>query len=61
MVDDLVFALKAAGEICDETLIRTFPPQNVSDKITFPAVYTDQLEADVRSPESMVIKRFNYQ
>jgi len=61
LVDDLVFALKAAGEICDETFIRTFPVQNVSDKIAFPAVYTDQLENDVRSAESMVIKRFNYE
>lgn len=60
LVDDLVFALKAASEIFDEKFVRAFPPQNVSDKIAFPAVYTYQLEAEVRSAESLAIRRFNY-
>ncbi|PTN12948.1 hypothetical protein [Nitrosomonas aestuarii] len=61
LVNDLIFALKAAGEDFDEQSIRTLPPYNVSDKTNFPAVYTDLLEVDVKKTEAMIMKRFNYE
>lgn len=61
LVDDLILALKSAGEEFDEQVIRTLPPVNVSDKTQFPAVYTDQLEADVKNAEAAMMKRFHYE
>ena len=60
LVEDLITALMLAGESFDEEFIRNFSPFNVSDKINYPAHYTDQLEAVVRSAESQWIARFNY-
>ncbi len=61
LVDDLVFALKAAGEGFDEQSIRMLPPCNVSDKVRFPAVYNDQLEVGIKNAEADMMKRFNYE
>lgn len=60
LVEDLIQALKYAGEIFDENTIRSLPAENVSNKIKFPAEYTIQLENEVRKAESMVISRFKY-
>jgi hypothetical protein len=60
LVEDLILALKYAGERFDEKAIRTLSPCNVSDKIRFPAEYTDLLEYEVRQAEIMVIRRFRY-
>lgn len=61
LVDDLIFALKSAGEAFDERVVRALSPVNVSDKARFPAVYTDQLEAGVKKAEVRMMKRFNYE
>ena len=60
MVDDLIAALTAAGETFDAQAIRTQPPYNVSDKARFPAVYTVQLEAEIKQAEHTMVKRFGY-
>ncbi|MCB1984124.1 MAG: sulfotransferase family 2 domain-containing protein [Burkholderiales bacterium] len=61
LVDDLILALKLAGEAFDEQIIRTLPPINVSNKVRFPAVYTDQLEEDVKKSEAIMMRRFQYE
>lgn len=60
LVEDLILALKYAGETFDEDFIRTLPPYNVSNRLKFPAEYTYQLECKVRKAEMMVIRRFKY-
>lgn len=60
LIDDLVFALRSAGEIFNEEFIRNFPPYNVSNKKAFPASYTDELESEVRKAELIEIQRFDY-
>lgn len=61
LVDDLIIALKLAGEEFNEQAIRTLSPVNVSDKTRFPAVYTDRLEAEVKKAEAKMMKRFHYE
>lgn len=60
LVEDLLVALKCAGETFDEDTIRTMPPYNVSNKVKFPAEYTNQLESEVRKAENKVIRKFKY-
>lgn len=60
LVEDLILGLKAAGEEFDEEFVRRFPPQNVSDRIRFPAEYTPELEEAVRKSEWRAIRRFGY-
>ena len=60
LVDDLVLALQKAGETFDENAIRSFPPYNVSNKILFPADYTEKLEKEVRQVTKSIMERFNY-
>lgn len=61
LVNDLVTALKLAGEVFDESALRAFQPVNVSDKIAYPAIYSGDLEEQVRKAERMVLERFNYE
>jgi hypothetical protein len=61
LVEDLIKALKLAGEKFDESIIRTFPPQNVSDRIRFDATYTPELERRVREAERAAINRYGYE
>lgn len=61
LVEGLVNALKSADEDFNEKAIRALPPYNVSDKRTFPAVYTESLEAAVRKAEAAAIERFQYE
>ena len=58
LVEDLITALNRAGEVFDEHAIRTFPPFNVSDKVKFPADYTELLKNRVIEAEMMVMNRF---
>jgi hypothetical protein len=58
LVEDLIMALKFAGESFDENSIRILPPYNVSDKARFPAEYTAQLEQEVRNAEITVIRMY---
>lgn len=60
LVEDLVTALTLAGEHFDAEAIRTLPPYNVSDKRKAPAIWTDRLEAAVRTAEAEVFERFGY-
>lgn len=61
IVDDLITALTSAGESFDEGIIRNLPPYNVSDKVKFPAHYTNDLEEAVKNSESYVMKKFGYE
>jgi hypothetical protein len=61
LVDDLIAALRQAGEIFDETRIRTLQPVNVSDKTRFPADYTAELEEEVRKQEATAMRMFGYE
>lgn len=60
LIEDLIIALKLAGEIFDEDIIKSLPPYNVSDKNRFPAQYTKELEQEVRNAEIKVLNRFGY-
>lgn len=60
LTEDLIAALRKAGEVYDEDAVRNEPPANVSDKNRFSAAYTEELEAAVREAESYVLQRFNY-
>ena len=60
LVEDLISALKIAGEIFEADAIRNLPPCNVSNKVKFPAVYTEALERDIRVTEKAVFRRFGY-
>lgn len=61
LVNDLVKALKMAGEEFNEEIIQNYPPVNVTDEVQFPANYTDELEKAVREVEHTAIKRFGYE
>ncbi|MCB1948198.1 MAG: sulfotransferase family 2 domain-containing protein [Nitrosomonas sp.] len=61
LIEDLIAALKAAGEDFDEQSIRSLPPYNVSNKSRFPATYTAELEAAVKKAECNAMERFNYE
>lgn len=61
LVEDLITALRSAGEEFDESLIRAFPPQNVSDQTRFIATYTPELERRVREAERAAIERHGYE
>ncbi|TRX02896.1 sulfotransferase family 2 domain-containing protein [Candidatus Methylobacter oryzae] len=60
LVEDLITALRNAGETFDENAIKTFPRQNVSNQSKFPANYSSQLESEVREAESIIINMFKY-
>lgn len=60
LVNDLVHALRLAGERFREETILGFPPYNVSDKLRFPAQYTSELETQVKLAEAEVMDRFGY-
>ncbi len=60
LVEDLIRALQLAGEQFDAAAIRALPPYNVSDKRSFPANFTPELEAAVLQSEADVLRRFGY-
>ncbi len=60
LVEDLIRALRLAGESFDEEAVRNTPPYNVSSKSRFPVEYADELEKAIRYTENKVIKRFGY-
>jgi len=60
LVEDLIHALRLAGEVFDETALRALPPYNISDKARFPAVFTPELAARVLQAEAEVMSRFGY-
>jgi len=60
LAEDLVSALRAAGERFDEAAIRQFPRQNMSDRRAFPADYDDDLRRRVRAAERAAFIRFGY-
>jgi hypothetical protein len=57
LADDLVRALRLAGEVFDERAIRETPPVNVSVGL---APCSLELEAMVRKSEYRAISRFGY-
>lgn len=60
--DDLIFALRAAGETFDESIIRTLEPVNDSNIGGFPskywATYTPELVRKVLAADSEIINRY---
>jgi len=58
--DDLIVALRLAGERVDEATIRSCPPQNISPRFLFPAEYSRELEDAVRQSEARAIARFGF-
>lgn len=60
ITEDLITILRRTREVFDEDIIRATPPYNVSNKINFPAIYTEELKNKVIESENYVIKRFNY-
>lgn len=58
LVDDLVRALRAAGEEFDEQVLRSHPPDNVADYERFPALYRQDLAGRLAASEHAVINRF---
>ena len=61
LVEDLITALGRAGETFNASLIRAFPPRNVSDRTRFDATYTPELERLVREAERAGIERYGYE
>lgn len=61
LVNDLVMALKRAGEIFDEETVRNYPPVNVSEHVRFPAEYTKELKEAVIKSEWRAMERFGYE
>jgi hypothetical protein len=58
LADDLVRALRQAGEEFDEPALRAYPPDNVGDYARFPAVYRRDLAERLATAEHAVIERF---
>jgi hypothetical protein len=58
LVDDLVCALRAAGETFDETALRRHPRRNFSDYQRFPALYDRALASELATREGAIIERF---
>jgi hypothetical protein len=58
LADDLVRALKTAGEEFDEAALRAYPPDNVSDYERFPAFYRPEVAARLADSERATIERF---
>jgi hypothetical protein len=58
LVDDLVRALRAAGEEFDEQALRSYPPDNVNDYERFPALYQPDVARRLADSERAVIERF---
>lgn len=56
--DDLITALKLAGEDFSEAKIRNLPPINVSDHQRFPAIFPRELEEEVKRVEKEIITTF---
>jgi hypothetical protein len=60
LVEDLIQALRNAGEQFDEQAIRSLPPKNVSNRARFAATYAKDLEEALKEAEQETILRFNY-
>jgi hypothetical protein len=60
LVDDLIHALRMAGEVFDENSIRALAPCNVSNKEKYPAEFTPELEQHIRESELTIMQRFDY-
>ncbi|WP_430755021.1 hypothetical protein [Magnetovirga frankeli] len=60
LVEDLISALRMAGEGFDESIIRQMPPFNVSNKSRFPAEYRAELRQRVTETEQETMERFGY-
>ena len=58
LVDDLVLALRLAGEPFDEVALRTHPPQNVGTYDRFAASYDPELARALAISEQRTIDRF---
>ena len=60
LVDDLIKALRMAGEVFDEAGIRALAPCNVSNKEKYPAEFTPGLEQRIRESEQRILDKFGY-
>jgi hypothetical protein len=58
LVDDLVRAMREAGEPFDEPALRAHPPDNVADYERFPAFYRRDLAERLADSERATIDRF---
>jgi hypothetical protein len=58
LADDLVLALRDAGDSFDEQALRSHPPDNVNDYDLFPALYRPETAALLAESERAVIERF---
>jgi hypothetical protein len=58
VVEDLVRALRLAGEVFDEQALRHHAPENVGDYERFPAHYRPQLAVALAAVEHETIERF---
>jgi hypothetical protein len=58
LLDDLVDALRSAGEPFDEAALRAQPPVNVGDYRRFPALYEPELAVALARAEQSLIGRF---
>jgi hypothetical protein len=58
LVEDLIRALRQAGELLDEDALRNYPPALVNDYSRFPAVYSRGLAERLAASEGAVIARF---
>lgn len=60
LADDLVRALRAAGETFDEGALRACPPENVTDRTSLVAKLTPDLREALHASERRAIVRFGY-
>ncbi len=60
LADDLITALKLAGEDFDESKIRSIKPCNVSNKHKFPVAYTEDMKRKLINAERDMMRRFGY-
>ena len=60
LADDLVLALRQAGEPFDEALLRRTPPANVSTWPVRELVWSPDLVAEVMHVEAGAVQRFGY-
>lgn len=58
LADDLVYALRRAGEPFDEPSLRHHPAKNASDHVRFPAIYDRGLARRLSGCEQGIIDRF---
>jgi hypothetical protein len=60
LANDLIEALRLAGERFDEHALRSTPPENVNNYSRWPAEYTPSLYQAIRFAEQEAIDRFDY-